>query len=156
MIKHCVYVFVVVSLFACLSVTNCTKTAERICMKFSGKVRNGPMKKWLNFGGDSFHRLKTGIVINWLRCVTLQCRACTIRRRHRNYDVITSPAHDREPRQPVMVNDVATLVRRALAEVCTGPMLLVSYTLSISSWCYSWNLSISAGFYQHSASYRGY
>ena len=26
--------------------------SERICMKFSGKVGNGPMNKWLNFGGD--------------------------------------------------------------------------------------------------------
>jgi len=24
-------------------------------MKFSGKVGNGPMNKWLNFGGDSDH-----------------------------------------------------------------------------------------------------
>jgi len=71
--------------------------------------------------------------INRLRCVTLQCRACTSRRHHSNCDVITSPAHERQPRQPVLVNDVSTLVRRALAEVCTAPMLLVSYTLSINS-----------------------
>jgi len=147
------------SLFLCLSVCllpTVQKLPNGFAWNFQGRFAMGQWKKWLNFGGDSCHRLKTGIVINWLRCVTLQCRACTIRRRHRNYDVITSPAHDRQPRQPVMVNDVATLVRRALAEVCTGPMLLVSYTLSISSWCYSWNLSISAGFYQHSASYRRY
>jgi len=31
-------------------------------MKFSGKVGNGPVKKWLNFGGDLDHRLDTGIV----------------------------------------------------------------------------------------------
>jgi len=24
----------------------------QICMKFSGKVGNGPMNKWLNFGGN--------------------------------------------------------------------------------------------------------
>jgi len=32
-------------------------------MKFSGKVDNGPLKKWLNFGGDPDHRLDTGIRI---------------------------------------------------------------------------------------------
>jgi len=31
-------------------------------MKFSGKVGNGLMKKWLNFGGDPDHGLDTGIV----------------------------------------------------------------------------------------------
>ena len=31
-------------------------------MKSSGKVRNGPLNKWLNFGGDPDHRLDTGIV----------------------------------------------------------------------------------------------
>jgi len=34
--------------------------------------------------------------INWLRCASLQCRACTSRYRHNNYDVITLPAHDRQ------------------------------------------------------------
>jgi len=37
--------------------------------------------------------------INRLRCATLQCRACTNRHRHSNYDVITSLAHDRQLRQ---------------------------------------------------------
>jgi len=45
------YVIVVVYLFVCL-LAICAKTSERICMKFSGKVGNGPMNKWLNFGGD--------------------------------------------------------------------------------------------------------
>jgi len=35
------YVIIVV----CLSVSNCTKTSKRICMKFSGKVGNGPVNK---------------------------------------------------------------------------------------------------------------
>ena len=36
--------------------------------------------------------------INRLRCATVQCRACTSRHRHSNYDIITSPAaHDRQP-----------------------------------------------------------
>jgi len=31
-------------------------------MKFFGKVGNGPVNKWLNFGGDPVHRLDTGII----------------------------------------------------------------------------------------------
>ena len=31
-------------------------------MKFSGKVGNGPLNKWLNFGGDPDRHLDTGIV----------------------------------------------------------------------------------------------
>jgi len=31
-------------------------------MKFSGKVGNGPMNKWLNFHGDQDHPLDIGIV----------------------------------------------------------------------------------------------
>ena len=37
--------------------------------------------------------------INRLRCATLQCMARTSRHRHSNYDVITSPSHNRQPRQ---------------------------------------------------------
>jgi len=33
-----------------------------ICMKFSGKVGNGPLNKRLNFSGDPDHRLDTEIV----------------------------------------------------------------------------------------------
>ena len=32
-------------------------------MKFSRKVDNGPINKWLNFGGDPDHRLYRGIVL---------------------------------------------------------------------------------------------
>jgi len=35
-------------------------------MKFSGKVGNGTMNKWLNFGGDPDHRLDAGIVFRIL------------------------------------------------------------------------------------------
>jgi len=31
-------------------------------MKFSAKVGNGPVNKWLNFGGYLDHHLDTGIV----------------------------------------------------------------------------------------------
>jgi len=95
------------------------------------------MNKWLNSGGDPDHSLDTGIVfpdssllgdtesgVNRLPCVTLQCMACTSRHRHSNYDVITLPAYG---------TDIATLVRRASAEVCTLPVFLVKsvWTLSI-------------------------
>jgi len=31
-----------------MSVSNFAQKIERSCMKFSGKVGNGPMNKWLN------------------------------------------------------------------------------------------------------------
>jgi len=43
------YVIVVVCMFVCQQL--CAKTSERTCMKFSGKVGNGPLNKRLNFGG---------------------------------------------------------------------------------------------------------
>ena len=58
--------------------------------------------------------------INWLHSATLQCRACSSRHRHSSYDIITSPAHDRQPRHG----------SHALAEVCTVPALLVLNLLS--------------------------
>jgi len=36
-------------------------------MKFSGKMGNGPVNKWLHFGGHPDHRLDTGIVFR-IRC----------------------------------------------------------------------------------------
>jgi len=39
-------------LFVCSLATLFKKTSQRICMQFSGKVGNGPMNKWSNFGGD--------------------------------------------------------------------------------------------------------
>jgi len=61
-------------------------------MKYSKKVGNGPMNKWLHFDGDPDHGSGYRSVI-WIR----------IR--------------------------VATLARRALAEVCTVPVLLVMVAL---------------------------
>ena len=58
-------------------------------------------------------------------CAAPHCRAEHSTDRYTNYDVVMSPAHDRQPRQPVLVNDIATLVRHALAEVCTGPVVTV-------------------------------
>jgi len=83
------------------------------------------MNKRLDFGGNPDHRLDcfpdssllgdTESGINRLRCAMLQCRGCTSRHRHSNYDVITSPAHDRQT---------------ALVEVCAVRVLLV-YTLDM-------------------------
>jgi len=113
-------------------------------MRFSGKVGSEQMVKfWWQSGSTSGYRDcfpdssllgDTESGINRQRCTTLQCRACTSRHRHSNDDVITSPAHDRQPRQPVMVNDMATLVRHALAEVCTVPVLLFVNNFA-SSYC---------------------
>jgi len=124
------------SLFVCLSVSNFVqKNSERIRMKFTAKVGNGPLKKlvkfWWRSGSPSLYRDcfrdssilgDTESGINRLRCSTLQCRACTSRRRHSNYDVVTSLRH-----RPTTDSgtDIATLLRRVLAEVCTAPMLLV-------------------------------
>jgi len=55
------YVFVVVCLSVCLLAT-LRKNSERICMKVSEKVDNGPVNKCLNFGGDPYHCLDTEIV----------------------------------------------------------------------------------------------
>jgi len=54
-------------------------------MKFSGKVGNGPMNKWSNFGGDPDHRPDAGIVFRirhyWeiRKAVSTDCiaRRCT-------------------------------------------------------------------------------
>jgi len=50
------------SLSVCLSVSNFAKkiTSERIFMKFSGKVCNGPTNKLLNFGVDPDSELPSG------------------------------------------------------------------------------------------------
>ena len=47
--RRCLFV----CLFDCYQL--CTKTSERICMKFLGKVGNWPLNKLLNFGGDPDH-----------------------------------------------------------------------------------------------------
>jgi len=74
-------------------------------MKFSRKVGNGPMNKRLNFGGDPDHRLDTfsGFVIigrheKWLTDINLLL---------------------------ILIHQMAALVRRAMAEVCCVPVLLV-------------------------------
>jgi len=68
------------------------------------------MKKWLNFGGDPDHRLHTGIVF-----------------RIRHYWEIRKAVTGHSF---LLIRHMAALVRRALAEVCTVPLLLV-YTVSL-------------------------
>jgi len=72
-------------------------------MKFSGKV--GPVKKQLNFGGDPDHCLDIGIVFQI-----------------HHYREIWKVANGHSF---VLIRQIAAVVRRALAEVCTVPMLLV-------------------------------
>jgi len=85
-------------------------------MEFSEKVGNGPVNKWLNFGGDPDHRLQIqglfsgfvtiGIYGKWLTDINLLliliCLIC----------------------------QMTALLRRALAEVYTVPVLLVIFSNS--------------------------
>ena len=73
-------------------------------MKFSGKVGDGPVNKCLNFGGDPDHRLNTGIVF-----------------RIRHYWEIRKVVNGYSF---ILIRQTAALVRRALAQVCTVPVLL--------------------------------
>jgi len=96
-------------------------------MKFSEKVGNWSMSKWLNFVGDPDHRLDTGIVFRirhyWeIRKVVNGHSFILIRQMAAV--VITFTCRSRTD-LPDGVTDIATLVRRALAEVCTVPVLLV-------------------------------
>ena len=75
-------------------------------MKFSEKIGNGPMNKQLNFVGDPGHRLDTGIVY---------------RTRYGRYGKWLL----KDINLLVILNrQMAVLVRCALAEVCTVPVLL--------------------------------
>jgi len=94
------------SSFLCLSVSYfaLTKTSERICMKFSEKVGNGPMNKRLNFGGDPDTGTVFRICHYWDICpqkvVSTDCTARRCSARHalagivHSNDVVTSPAHE--------------------------------------------------------------
>jgi len=76
-------------------------------MKFSGKVGNGPMNRWLNFGGDPGHRLDTKIAFpitigrygKWLLA---------------DINLLL-----------ILNRQMAAFVRRTLAEVCTVQVLPV-------------------------------
>ena len=120
------YVIIIV----CLSVS--TFVQKLICMKFSGKVCSGPLNKWLNFGCDLDHRLDTGIVFRirhyWeiRKVVSTDCIARLCSARHALAGIviatITSLCH-----RPTADSgtDIASLVGRALVEVCKVPLLLL-------------------------------
>jgi len=119
------HVFVVVCLFVCLLAT-LRKTSERICTKFSGKVGNGPVNKWLNFGSHPDHCLDTGIVFR-IRCyweirkvVSTDCaaRLCSAGRALAGIAIATMTSLRHRP-------TTGNHDRRALAEVCSVPVLLV-------------------------------
>jgi len=74
-------------------------------MKFSGKVGNGPINKSLNFGADLNHRLDAGIGFQICHCWETR-------------KVVNGHSF-------ILIHQMATLVRRALAEVCDVPVLLV-------------------------------
>jgi len=74
-------------------------------VKFPGKVGNGPMNKIFKFGGDPDHRMDTGVVFR-------------IRHDWEMRKVVNG-------RSFILIRQMAELVRRALAVVCTVPVLLV-------------------------------
>ena len=79
-------------------------------MKFSGKVGNVTVNKWINFGRDVDHRLDIGIVFRILHYWEI-------------WKVVSGHKSVAHADSPYM----AALVRRALAQVCTVSALLVSY-----------------------------
>jgi len=76
-------------------------------MKFSGTVGNGPVNKWLNFAGDTDHCVDTWI---GFRFVTIGKYGKWLTDMNLLF---------------ILIRQMAALVRRALAEVCTVPVLLV-------------------------------
>ena len=74
-------------------------------MKFSGRVANGPVNKWLSFDGDPDHRLDTVTVF-----------------RIRHYWEIRKVVNGHSF---ILIRHMAALVRRALAEIRTVPVFLV-------------------------------
>jgi len=111
-------VFVVVCLSLCLSacLSATLRKNFRIFTKFSGKVDNGPMSKYLNFGGDPDHRLDIGIVF-WIRhyweirkVVSTDCAARRCSARH--------------ALAGIAIATMTSLRHQTLAEVCAVPVLL--------------------------------
>ena len=76
-------------------------------MKFSGKVGSGPLYKWLDFGGDPIHHLDTSGI------------AFPIHHYWEIRKVVNGNSF-------MLITQMASLIRRALTEVCTDPVLLVS------------------------------
>ena len=130
------YVFVVVFPSVCLSVcllatlhNNFRMDLHEIFTEVWQWANEQMIKFWWRSGSPSGHMDcfpdssllgDTESGINRLRCATLQCTACT----SRHQSTMTSLRH--RPRTD-SGSDIATLVRRTLAEVCTVPVLLVCF-----------------------------
>ena len=101
-------------------------------MKSSGKVGSWPVNTRLNFGGDLDHRLNTGIVFRirhyWeiRKVVSTDCaaRCCSAGHALAGITIATMMSLHHRPMTD-SGTDIATIVRRALEEVGTVPMLLV-------------------------------
>jgi len=123
LLNNVIVTSVVVCLFATLL---CTTTSERICMKFSWKVSNGPLNKWLNFSGDPVHRLDTGIFFRIRhyceirKVVTTECAARRCSAGHALAGIAIATMASLRHRPTRDSHD-----RRTLAEVCTVSVLLV-------------------------------
>jgi len=93
------------SLFVCLLAT-LRKNFQTHLHEIFRKVGNGPMNKWLNFGGELDHHLDSSLLgdtesgINRLHCTTLQCWV------------------------GIAIATTTSLRHRPLAEVCTVPVSL--------------------------------
>jgi len=73
-------------------------------MKFRGKVGNGPVNRWLNIGGDGI--TVWAQVFFWIR----------------HYWEIRKVANRNSF---ILIRQMAALIRRALVDVYTAPVLLV-------------------------------
>jgi len=96
-------------------------------MKLAGKVDNGPVNKWLNFSGDPDHRLDTGIVFRirhyWeiRKVVSTDCAARRCSAVYALASIAVATMTSLRYRPTTDSHD-----RRALAEVCTVSLLIVS------------------------------
>jgi len=116
-------------------------------MKFSGKIGNGPVNQWLNFGGSPVHCLDTGIVFQIRHCWEIRktlSTHCTMRRcsaghalagiAKSNYDVIISPAHDRQPWQACLSGGMRCLSASSFVLFSLQMMFVLGVQ---SRWAYS-------------------
>jgi len=101
-------------------------------MKFSGKVGNGPMNKrikfWWRSGSPSGYRDCFPVRHYWeiWKVVSSDCAARRCSARHALASVVIATMTSLRHRPTTdSGTDIATLVRRALAEVCTVPVLLL-------------------------------
>ena len=99
------------------------------------------MNKQLNFCGDPDHRLDTGIVFQirhyWeiLKAVLTDCdaRRCSVGHALAGIAIATLTSVRYRPTTD-SGTDIATLLRRAMAEVCTVPVLLV---ITATAWLHN-------------------